>query len=231
MRDFRRWDSYLNKLTHDIYAQPPDEGHTAWATQAVVTMASIVQGASSVLDVGCGQAFMKPIFEKMGYEWTGITIGEDFAICQSLGIENVHNADMSFMPFEDNSFDLIFARHVLEHSPAPILSLMEWRRVCKGWLILIAPTPNFWTIRGKNHYSVLPKENLTWLLARSGWGVLHENGFTSRDPLFLKYWKVYQASLDEEGNETDKTKVVYEQISDQVVEYRMLLEQIEPVLE
>ncbi|NGX44882.1 MAG: hypothetical protein K940chlam2_00022 [Chlamydiae bacterium] len=231
MRDYARFDKYLDRLLQDVYAQPPDEGHTAWATQAVTTLGSIVQNCNTVLDIGCGQGFMKPIFEKMGYEWTGVTVGEDFAMCQSLKIENVHNADMTFLPFEDNSFDLVFSRHVLEHSPFPAITLMEWRRVCKGWLILIAPTPNFWTIRGKNHYSVLPKENLIWLLERSGWGVLHENEFTSRDPLFLRYWEVYQNTLDEDGKETPSTETAFEQIPNQVVEYRLLLEQMEPVLE
>ena len=231
MRDYSRFDKYLDRLLQDVYAQPPDEGHTTWATQAVTTLGSIVQNCNTVLDIGCGQGFMKPIFEKMGYEWTGVTIGEDFAVCQSLGIENVHNSDMSFLPFEDNSFDIVFARHVLEHSPFSAITLMEWKRVCKGWLILIAPAPDYWGIRGRNHYSVLPYENLVWLFLRAGWGVLHQMNFTNRDPLFLKYWKIYQDSLEEDGLPGVRTEQTLMANPEKTVEYRFLLEQIEPVLE
>ena len=41
------------------------------------------------------------------------------------------------------SFDLVYAAHVLEHSPAPIVALDEMATVCKpgGWVEIVMPEP------------------------------------------------------------------------------------------
>lgn len=187
MRDFARFDAYLNRLTQDVYAQPPDGGHVAWGMQAIQTLFSIPQGCKNVLDIGCGQGQFAAAFEAAGLSWTGVTIGEDFHAAAAKGL-NVRQADMTFLPFEDESFDLIFVRHALEHSPCPVVTLMEFRRVCRGWMGLILPAPEYWGVRGRNHYAVLPRDNWLWLLARAGWRPLHEHLFTTDDPLFRTYW-------------------------------------------
>jgi SAM-dependent methyltransferase len=186
MRDFARFDSYLNRLTQDVYAQPPDGGHLAWGQQAIQTLLSIPQNCHTVLDVGCGQGQFAPALEAMGLRWTGITIGEDYYEAKLKGLD-VYAGDMSFLPFADGSFDLLFVRHALEHSPCPVVTLMELRRVCQGWMALILPAPEYWGVRGQNHYSVLPKENWLWLFARAGWRPLHEHIFTTDDELFQAY--------------------------------------------
>lgn len=183
MRAYTHFDRYLDRLTGDVYGQPPDEGHLAWGIHAIRTLGSIVQGCKNVLDVGCGQGQFALYLEALGMEWTGVTIGEDFHAALAKGL-NVHQADMTFLPFEDESFDFLFVRHALEHSPCPVVTLMELRRVCRGWMLLILPTPEYWTVKGRNHYSVLPLENWHWLLARAGWEPIHEHIFTTDDPLF-----------------------------------------------
>ncbi len=229
MRNYERFDSYVNNLVQDVYAQPEDEGHTAWAKQAVATLGSIPQNCENILDIGCGQGFLQPVFESMGWDWTGVTLGEDYLVCKEKGL-NVYNEDMSFLDsFEDNSFDLLFARHVLEHSPFPVITLMEWKRVCKGWLILVAPAPDYWGTRGRNHYSIMPKEYLNWYLHRAGWHPLHDQDFTNRDPLFKQHWAVYQDALGLGGSE--RAEAVLAENPMQTVEYRILCEPIEPEIE
>ena len=44
------------------------------------------------------------------------------------------NADYNFLEYPDNSFDLVFSRHSLEHSPFPVLTLMEWYRVARDFM-------------------------------------------------------------------------------------------------
>lgn len=211
-RDYRRFGKYVTKLSGDVYAQPPDEGHTAWATSAARALCSIPEGCETILDVGCGQGFMQPVLEnELGLAWTGVTIGEDYRVCEKAGL-SVREADMSFLPFKDNEFDLIFARHVLEHSPFPVITLMEWRRVCKGWMILISPSPDMWGVRGRNHYAMLWDDQLEWLLERSGWNILHETELTEFDEEYLRFAK-------------------HEPVEDRTVEYRMLCEQIKPIME
>lgn len=244
MRDYEQFDKYIARLSQDVYAQPPDPGHLAWASQSIATMCSIPQGISNVLDIGCGQGFARKQFEeKLGLEWTGITIGEDYMVCMEDGL-NVLNRDMTFTGLDDNSFDLLFARHVLEHSPFPVVTLMEWRRLCRGWLCLVTPAPGYWGLRGRNHYSVLAKDHLKWLLKRAGWNVMHEFDFTTRDPLFLQHLLPYRRALAKEegkvipeppdGSQGLPIKPLGEVLRDypdQPVEFRMLCERIEPEVE
>lgn len=229
MRDYANFDKYFTRLTQDVYSQPPDPGHTAWALHALRTICTIPQGIKNVLDIGCGQGFLKHEFENLGLEWTGVTIGEDYLICKEAGL-NVHNADMSFLPFEDRSFDLVFARHVLEHSPCPVITLMEWERVCRGWMVLIAPAPEYWGVRGRNHYATLYAEQLDWLLNRSGWKIIHEVEFDNKHPLYIAHWKLYQDKCPR-GTEDVDARNLREGTPKQIVEYRMLCERIKPILE
>ena len=50
----------------------------------------------------------------------------------------------------------------------PLLTLMEWHRVAKKYLMLILPNPDYYTYLGRNHYSVMDKQQAKWLLRRSG---------------------------------------------------------------
>ena len=171
-RNFRNFNLYLNELMEDIYEQPPDPGHTE-ATQAIITKwASKLHGVKTVLDVGCGQGFAQPMFEAIGMTYTGVCLGDDFQAAEKSGY-SVYEDDFSFLPgWQDDTFDLIFARHSLEHSPMPLLTLMEWHRVAKTYMILVTPTPRHWTWAGRNHYSVMVAYQLQALLERSGWKMI-----------------------------------------------------------
>jgi SAM-dependent methyltransferase len=43
------------------------------------------------------------------------------------------------LPFDDDSYDFVFASHVIEHFPDPIKALREWVRVSRRYVVLIAP--------------------------------------------------------------------------------------------
>lgn len=232
-RNYRRFSGYVRRLTKDIYAQPPDKGHVAWAINAAEWIATTIyvdkppgQVHGKVLDVGCGQAFMCPIFEAMGMDWTGVAIGEDVTVAKK-NLENwgkdpdkVMEADMTFLPFEARDFNLIFARHVLEHSPFPIITLMEWRRVVKseGHLCIVAPAPHWWLYRGKNHYSIVPFPLLKWWANRAGWHEQHEFIFNNRHELFLKFLTPYQEVLPH----VSKMKGVLDRYPEGPVEFRLI---------
>lgn len=242
MRDYSRFDERAKRLTGDIYAQPPDPGHTAWAVDAMgwalaqIFAERAVTGA--VLDVGCGQGFMCEPFERAGLDWTGVAIGADVEFARAklaaLGLDQgkVREADMTFLPFEDKEFDLIFARHVLEHSPFPIITLMEWRRVVGdgGHLCLVVPAPHWWGYRGRNHYSIVPLALLKWWCMRAGWAVLHEQTFDSRAPLFLEHLEVYQAAL-KHGRPFPTGAQALENYPQGPVEYRLICRAAEEIVE
>lgn len=168
MRDYQNLERYLNKLLADIYPQPPDPGHQAMIESVCTNWLAKLTGLSSILDVGCGQGQAIPVLERYAAEVQGVTLGGDAAIACQKG-HKVNMSDMTFLPYRDDRFTLIFARHVLEHSPMPLLTLMEWHRVAHQWLLLVMPDPAHYLYRGRNHYYVLLREQIDNLLCVSNW--------------------------------------------------------------
>jgi SAM-dependent methyltransferase len=176
MRDYRHIETYLNKLIGDIYLQPEPDGndlHGSLAARVIYHWMSRLTSCESVLDIGAGSGFCQPVFESLGVKYEGIALGEDVSAAQALG-RNVKKMDFSFLEYPDNSFDLLFSRHSAEHSPSPLLSFMEWRRVSKQWLGLVVPSPDWYSYVGRNHYYVLNIEQWKNLLDVAGWHVIWE---------------------------------------------------------
>lgn len=171
MRDYRNLDLYLDVLAGDIYPQPPDPGHISMAEAAINQWVGNLMECKTVLDVGCGQGIAAPMLQNFGLDYTGVTLGNDYAVCRSHGLK-VYNMDFHFLDFPDNSFDLILSRHSLEHSPMPLLALMEWFRVSKSWLMLILPNAEHYGWAGLNHYSVLHPNQAEFLLDKAGWHII-----------------------------------------------------------
>ena len=204
-RDFTNINRYLNRLQKDVYRQPYDEGHDDWAKDAIYDLIPLVDIQTpeirTVLDIGCGSGFCKPIFEEIGVSWTGQDYFRD-------------ESDFSFLDqYEDNSFDMVFARHALEHSPMPLLTLMEWARISKKYAMIILPAPEYWQVFGKNHYYVLPKEQWWNLFDVAGWKVVKDQDFTTSHKLFMKHYMTENAPKDRIWHGPPK-----------VVEFRYLLE-------
>ena len=174
MRDYINFDKYLTELIGDVYASPSDPQHSEWRQWIFTNWISKLFGVTTCLDIGCGDGFCKPMAEDVGLKWSGVTIGSEYLDLKNNGFD-VYNADMTFLPFHNNSFDLLMAFHVLEHSPFPLITLMEWHRVAKTYLCIVLPTPEFWTYAGRNHYSVMEKEHFRWIAKRAGWRLIWED--------------------------------------------------------
>jgi len=186
MNGLINWDNFENyyfEIMKDIYPQPPDVIHTQYAIDVIVDWFTKYP-VSNVLDVGCGEAFIQATFEDLGTYYVGVCLGEDYINAVNSG-KNVYPYDFNFMPFPDNSFELVFSRHSLEHSPFPIITLMEWRRVSSKFLCLIIPKPKFWGWAGRNHYSVMPLLQARFLLARAGWQIIIEDHSNEWEYRFL----------------------------------------------
>lgn len=111
---------------------------------------------SNVLELGCGigynTAFLSKIsdniiatdLEQVDPEThsPGLGITRDFL--NSLGITNVQvmHASAEELPFPDNSFDMVFSVHVLEHVPDRLKAINEINRVLKpgGINFCVVPT-------------------------------------------------------------------------------------------
>lgn len=185
MRDYHNLERYLNELIDiDVYPQPEDEGHTNWTRAVIFKWITKLPECKTVIDLGCGEAFAQPMFEAIEMEYLGVTLGKDFQVAKSLN-RNVEQVDFSFLPYTDNSFDLGFARHSLEHSPMPILTLMEWHRVIKQWLCVVLPKPEYWLFGGRNHYGIMPLTQARFMLERAGWNIIWEDHETKEEYRFM----------------------------------------------
>jgi SAM-dependent methyltransferase len=80
------------------------------------------------------------------------------------------------LPFEDDSWDFVFASHVIEHFPDPIRALFEWIRVARRYVVLVVPH------RDRTFDADRDLTGVDELLSR------HRDGFTSEED---KHWSVW----------------------------------------
>lgn len=180
---------FLKSLEADTYPEPPSAGHDAITADVLPGVVARVAASKtdvgeplSVLDVGCGQGVALMHFAKADCRAHGITTNEvDYHACLKLTRENLawcfakmvaHKQDMHDIGFADEQFDLIWARHVLEHSPAPLFALHEFKRVLRpgGWLYIEVPMPMTACRHetNQNHYSVLTCSMWQSLIQKAG---------------------------------------------------------------
>jgi len=174
MRDYRHLERYLNELSSDVYAQPPDDATQLLIEQVITQWVSRLEELDSVLDVGCAQGQAIPALEKHCDRVVGVTLGNDAMLASHAG-HHVYLADMTFLPFGPGEFKLLWCRHVLEHSPMPLLTLMEWHRVARQWCIVIVPSIAFHGYGEGQHYYILHPDQWKVLFKRAGWSVLWED--------------------------------------------------------
>jgi SAM-dependent methyltransferase len=168
--------------TAHIYDEGDSQFHRELTTQVVKTYIDPLNlpKDAKILDLGCGPGYF--LDEMKSREYTnvvGVTLSAgDIKICEDKG-HTIKKYDLSFLPqkdgYVDESMDLIFLRHALEHSPYPIFSLMEYNRVLKqgGKIYIEVPAPDCerkheWNL---NHYSILGEQQLLALLNRTGFDV------------------------------------------------------------
>lgn len=71
------------------------------------------EAAASLLDMGCGGGLLAPRLS--GYRHVGVDLSEAaLAVAAEHGVEP-HQGDVSSLPFEDDSFDVVVAGEILEH--------------------------------------------------------------------------------------------------------------------
>ena len=170
---YSRLDAFIAKcLKRDVYPEPPSQLHSALTKLQLAKMDEKMSlRGKRVLDVGCGQGVALEMLREYGAIPTGLTFGEDFEVCRKKGLD-VLEMDMSFLDFPPESFDLIWARHALEHSLFPLFTLDGFFSVLKKRGMLYVEVPASDTSArhqdNKNHYSCLTASSWVSLFQRSG---------------------------------------------------------------
>ncbi len=104
----------------------------------VAEQAARIPAGARVLDVGAGVGQYRPLFAHCEYK------AQDFA--QEPGTIDKYTrldyvSDITAIPVEDGSFDVVLCTEVLEHVPEPIKAVQEMARILRpgGRLLLSAP--------------------------------------------------------------------------------------------
>lgn len=102
-----------------------------------------------VLEVGCGAgdfslylADRQANVTAVDFSPQAIEIARKKSTVQKKSV-NFRVADAQALPFQDNSFDLLFSCECLEHVPEPQIALAEFRRVLKPKGKLVLTTENY----------------------------------------------------------------------------------------
>jgi SAM-dependent methyltransferase len=182
-----RLEQFIAACSAKAYTEPPDNlAFHAKITQDVwdkVKWAVLPADDKAILDIGCANGFAQAMFAKDGIDradYTGITCSEaDAHDCGERGIPNIfvwdmHNVRELFAQGDyENGFDLVWARHVMEHSPIPLFLLQEIRQILTpgtGKLYVEVPAPDTACrhTTNPNHFSCFGREGWEGLFDKAG---------------------------------------------------------------
>ena len=134
-------------------------------------LTSETKDLSSVLEVRSGSGILVSFFEKSGL----FSVGMDRSIMplniakSNFGASNLISGDMFQIPFQSNSFDVVWNEGVLEHfkEPQNLAACKEMARVSKNLVIIAVP----------NRYTVWPVRK-TLLKATKKWPYGYEESYS-----------------------------------------------------
>lgn len=179
MTDYTRFRQHLETIRKTVYREPQLDYHEKLIDSAFKQF--VEKGSfKDVLDVGFGTGYSLNKFKELGINTKGITLDEDERKAQNFLSHDVQLMDMAFLDFEDQSFDLVWCRHALEHSVMPMIALMEFNRVLRpgGYLYVEVPQDESVHADNPNHYSMLSDRSWQSLMRRTGLKLLFRGQWT-----------------------------------------------------
>ena len=143
-----------NKETSSIWLQPSEESY-------YIAQRWKDKGFKRVLDFGCGLGRHSILFAKHGFHVSAFDLSEEATVHLKSWAEkeelpvDITNADMLKLPYEDNSFDAIFAYHVISHTDSVGIKriINEISRVLRisGEVFLTLCSKESWSFRNAGY--------------------------------------------------------------------------------
>jgi ubiquinone/menaquinone biosynthesis C-methylase UbiE len=170
----RIW-AYRELCLSHVYSEPDSDIHRMVMDHMIPKFVSeySLDSNKKILDIGCGQGYGMVKFAEIGCtDVSGLTLSkEDAAAARDRGF-SVIEEDMSFQSATDSTYDVLFARHSLEHSPYPLLTLLEFYRILKTGGIVYIEMPSPQCARDlesyDNHYAIMGPRQWRALMTRAG---------------------------------------------------------------
>lgn len=184
-QDIGEWmkKTYIPQYGKPYYFEPPDwyirqqmKSENSLSTDvnhqhfSLEFMKEIPSNVKTVLDLGCSDGWSMERLREMGKEVMGVTISrKDYEVAKAKGLD-VRVGDIHNIPLPNESVELVYARHVVEHSLRPKTVLYEIRRILKneGYLFLVFPSM-IW--KGSDHYNLLPENEMIDLVKSMGFKI------------------------------------------------------------
>lgn len=170
----------LEKALETVYTEEPSELHTAITEMMIDGLRQKIKDKVEVrriLDVGCGMGVAWPFFEKAWPECTINVVTPDGKEQENANkeLKAIVARVIDQIPITVMPYDLIWARHSMEHTISPFSDLVRLRHFLNddGYLYIEVPSPD--TVCGheynKNHYSVLTDKMWQSLFRKAGYVV------------------------------------------------------------
>ncbi|MFH0976428.1 MAG: class I SAM-dependent methyltransferase [Spirochaetota bacterium] len=117
------------------YVSPEDDLHKMNTDQkaAYKFIRGKIKQRGRLLDIGCGNGKLLLLAENDGWNVKGIELSESLAgtITARYGIEVKVSDFLEYMPEQNQLFDIIVLRHVLEHLPDPVAAMKKIHSLLK----------------------------------------------------------------------------------------------------
>lgn len=102
-----------------------------------------LQEDSLILDVGCGTGLLFPHVTKAVKLLTGLDLSTRILREAKKRVKQLTNvailrADADFAPFQNETFDAVFAITLLQNTPRPPVTLQEIKRISKPQALIVA---------------------------------------------------------------------------------------------
>ena len=140
----------------------------------------LVDGAQSLLDVGCGNGY----FLEQASAKVSKTCGCDVLKEVKMDHSDYVQGNIEALPFEDNAFDIVSCHHTLEHVINLDQSIAEIKRVARKQVLVVVPCQRYFYYTLDEHIHFFPiKEMLEHRMGMKKFHCQNING----DLVYLGY--------------------------------------------